>query len=90
MQPEDIFTIANIIFTIATTRLFLQVIRNRDTLKDFELIGSFLTTVAIVVMSIGFISVKMYVSLLFIIPTLAFWAFVTVSSLNQLKSRRRR
>ena len=37
---EDIFTVANIIFTIGTVRLFLQVIKNRSTLKDFDFTGS--------------------------------------------------
>jgi hypothetical protein len=46
IDSEDIFTVANIIFTIGTVRLFLQVIKNRNTLKDFDFTGSVLTMIA--------------------------------------------
>jgi heme A synthase len=88
INSEDIFTIANIIFTIGTARLFLQVIRNRDTLKDFDFTGSVLTMVAILVMIVGFFNIRMYVSLLFIIPTMAFWAFVSMCGFSQYLKRK--
>jgi hypothetical protein len=87
MSSETIFTIANIIFTIGTVRLFLQVIKNRNTLKDFDLTGSVLTMVAILVMIVGFFSLGMYVSLLFILPTMAFWAFVSACGFSQYLKR---
>lgn len=83
VNSEDIFTIANIIFTVGTARLFLQVIRNRDTLKDFDLTGSVLTMVAILVMIMGFFNIGMYISLLFILPTMAFWVFVSACGFRQ-------
>jgi hypothetical protein len=83
INSEDIFTVANIMFTIGTVRLFLQVIKNRSTLKDFDFTGSVLTMIAILVMIVGFFNMKMYISLLFIIPTMAFWAFVSACGFSQ-------
>jgi len=77
ISGEDLFIMANIIFTIGTTLLFLKVIRNRNTLKDFSLQGSVLTMVAILFMVAGFLTLRMYVSALFLIPTMLFWVFVS-------------
>ncbi|MFZ3168202.1 MAG: hypothetical protein WA130_11355 [Candidatus Methanoperedens sp.] len=83
ISSEYIFTIANIIFTIGTARLFLQVMRNWSTLKDFDFVGSVLTLVAILVMIAGFFNGGMYVSLLFILPTMLFWVFVSACGFRQ-------
>ncbi len=88
INSEDIFTLANIIFTIGTVRLFLQVIKNRNTLKDFDFTGSVLTMIAILVMIVEFFSLRMYVSLLFILPIMAFWAFVSTCGFSQYLKRK--
>lgn len=85
MNPEYIFTSANVVFTIGTFLLFLKVVKNRNMLNDFDVVGSGLTAIALVLMVAGFIYISMYISVLFMLPTLAFWVFVTVYSMKKYK-----
>ena len=85
VEMEFIFTTANIIFTIGTLRLFKTVIKNRSSLHDFDLIGSMLTSAALFLMVIGYLENRMIVSFVFLMPTLMFWMFVSMYSLNDFK-----
>ena len=80
MDAELIFTSANVIFTIGTIVLFKKVLKNRNMLKDFDFIGSFMTTVAMALMIRGYFELDMTSSILFSIPTFSFWLFVSIYS----------
>ena len=85
ISAEHIFTAANILFTIGTSLLFIKVIRNRIRLHDFDFTGSILTTVALILMLFGYHELKMFISILFLMPTLLFWAVVSVYSGKNIK-----
>lgn len=78
MNVENIFIFANILFTIGTVRLFIQVFKNRDSLKDFDFFGSVITSNALAAMMIGYYYLEMFNSILFAIPTLSFWVFISI------------
>ena len=81
MNTENIFMVANILFTFGTLLLFSKVFKNRNMLNDFDLYGSVLTTIALFCMLIGYIMLKMYLPFLFAIPTTLFWLYVSVHTL---------
>ena len=81
MSFEFMFTIANILFTIGTVLLFRRVVKNRTMLKDFDLYGSLLTTIALFCMLVAYLDIQIYLPLLFALPTTLFWLFVSVYTL---------
>ena len=83
MNVENVFVFANILFTIGTIRLFIQVFKNRDSLKDFDFFGSIITSNALGAMMIGYYYLEIINSILFAIPTLSFWIFISVYSGKQ-------
>lgn len=82
MNPEYIFMAANIVFAIGTLLLFKKVIKNRNALNDFDFIGSTLTAFAMFLMFAGYYQINMFRSIVFLLPTLVFWVFVSVYSVN--------
>lgn len=78
MENEFIFTTANVVFTIGTLKLFKMVFKNRNSLKDYDLVGSGLTTIALLLMIGGYMSNQMFVSFVFLMPTFLFWLYVSI------------
>lgn len=74
--------VGNILFTVGTLFLFKKVVNNRNMLNDFDLYGSLLTTMALFCMLIGYLSLQMYLPLLFALPTTLFWMFVSIYTLS--------
>jgi hypothetical protein len=74
---EDVFAIANALIAIGTVPLLLKVLRNKDSLKDFDLKGSLLTTTALGMMGLGYQKLGMFSSLLLLMPTLSYWAIIS-------------
>ena len=86
MNLEYIFTLANIVFTIGTLLLSVKVIKNRNMLKDFDVVGSGLTMCALFIMMVGYTVLEMWVAMAFMSPTLIFWIIVTVFSINNMEN----
>ncbi|MDG6243522.1 MAG: hypothetical protein QCH31_03900 [Methanolobus sp.] len=82
MNPETTFFLANIFFTIGTIFLFSKVIKNRQLLKDFDLIGSITTTLALFLILISYINMQIYFTALLAIPTFLFWLFVSIYTIK--------
>lgn len=82
VNAENLFTLANIVFTIGTLLLVRKVITNRNRLSDFDITGAILTTTALVLMLAGYSLLGMGASLLFTLPTFLFWLFVSVYSIK--------
>lgn len=80
VNAEYIFMAANIVFTIGTLLLFIKVIKNRSMLHDFDLMGSIVTTAALMLMLLRYYEFKMFSSIFFLMPTLLFWLFVSFYS----------
>lgn len=82
MLAEFFMTIANIVFLTGTSFLFVKVLRNRNSLKDFDKRGSGLTFLGMCFSTISLYELQMWTSILFSIPTLLFWGFVFAFSMK--------
>lgn len=87
MSTENIFLVANILFTIGTALLIIKVIQNRVSLRDFDSMGSLITTVALAIMIVGYYDLKLFTSIVFCVPTLIFWAVVSIFSAKNIKRK---
>jgi tellurite resistance protein TehA-like permease len=85
MNTELLFILANLFFLAGTILLARKVIKNRDTLKDFDLYGSTINFVGMMVMATGLMELKSYVAAIVSIPTTLFWAIVAVYSFRNRK-----
>ena len=88
MNADIIFTLANMVFAVGTLFLLYKVIKQRNMLNDFDLIGSLLTTTALILMLAGYKMLDMLGSIVFMIPTLAFWITVSIYTVqNKLQGK---
>ena len=78
MNVELFMVLANITFLCGTSFLFLKVIKNRDSIKDFDKVGSGLTFVGMIFSTIALVILNMWTAILFSIPTILFWGFVFI------------
>ena len=81
MNAENIFMLANVLFTIGTLLLLKKVVINRKILNDLDLNGSILTTIALFFMLIGYLILEMHLPFLLAIPTTLFWTYVSICTL---------
>lgn len=85
MSAENVFMLANVLFTIGTLLLLKKIIINRKILNDLDLNGSILTSIALFFMLIGYVMLEMYLPFLFAIPTTLFWTYVSICTLVKNK-----
>ena len=85
MNAENVFTLANVIFTVGTLLLFTKVVKNRNILNDFSLSGSVLTTVGMVFSIIGYSMLEMYTPVIFAIPASSLWGDVCFYTIIKVK-----
>lgn len=83
MSSEILMALAQFMFLIGTSFLIMKVLKNRNSLKDFDTIGSFLTFIGMIFTAIALFELKMYVSILFSIPTVIFWGFAFIFSMKK-------
>ena len=77
MTPDSWITLANSAFMIGTARLAQGVWRNRSTLKDYDLTGSFLTFAGTIFMLTALIGMNSLPIAIVAIPTAVFWGAVS-------------
>ncbi len=85
MNAEFYMTLANVVFLCGTSFLFIKIIKNRDSLADFDKYGSFLTFTGMCFASLSMFELKMFTAILFSIPTLLFWLFAFIFSIKSHK-----
>lgn len=76
-------SVANIIFFIGTTFLFLKVIKNKNSIKDFDNTGAGLTFIGTCFVILSLSELKMWLSIAFSIPTVLFWLFTFIFSIKK-------
>ena len=62
--------------------LSIKVVKNHKILNDLDLSGSILTVAALSCMIAGYNELQMNTSVLFTIPTWAFWVFVSICTVR--------
>ena len=87
-QVQTIFAIGNIILFFASIRLMIRVIKNRNILSDYEMIGSALTFVGMLVLLYGYVLMENWISILFSIPTAILWFFASLYSFKRKNKKR--
>lgn len=85
---ELFFSLANIFYLIGTILLTRRVIKNRNTLKDFDPYGSSTNFIGMTINSLALAGLGMYTTIIISTPTMVFWAIVAIYSFRQLKRRK--
>lgn len=82
------FLIGNMVMTVGTFLLIRTVLKNKQALFGYDLIGSILTFVALLFLFNGFLSSSQYASAVFVLVTVAFWGFVVFFKLRSSVNRK--
>ena len=85
MNIELLFNIANISYLVGTLLLIRRVIKNRNTIKDFDPYGSLINFVGMLINAFALIGLGYYVTTIISVPTMLFWAMASIYS---FKNRR--
>ena len=87
MNTDVLFSIANLFYLIGTSLLIKIVIKNRNSLNDFDYIGSIMNVIGMLITAYAFSQIKSYYAILMSLPTMAFWAIAAIYS---FKNRRQK
>jgi len=85
MNAEIYMIVANVVFLCGTSFLFLKIIKNRNSIKDFDILGSFLTFSGMIFATAALIELKMWTAIVISIPTMSFWLFAFIFSFKSRK-----
>lgn len=86
---ERLFDLANIILLVGTILLIKDVVKNRNVLRGYSLLGSSLTFTGVLLFETGFFLLGFYVSMLLGLVTLLYWFLVVLYLLlNRFKARK--
>ena len=80
MNIELLFNLANLCYLTGTLLLIRRVIKNRNTLKDFDPYGSMTNFIGLAINAVALAGLGMYVTVIISSPTMAFWAIVAIYS----------
>ena len=80
MNIELLFNLANLCYLTGTLLLIRRVIKNRNTLKDFDPYGSMTNFIGLAIIAVALAGLGMYVTVIISSPTMAFWAIVAIYS----------
>lgn len=83
MDTNLLFILANLSYLVGTIFLTKRVIKNRNTLNDFDFYGSSINFVGMMIMAYVFFELKSYVAMIVSIPTMTFWAIVAIYSFKR-------
>ncbi len=75
---EELFIAGNATVLIGTILLMYKAIKNYRILHSYSGVGSFLTFVGCLLLTLGFGFTNQFLSVGFSIPTVIFWGIVTV------------
>lgn len=78
IAPEILFSIANIILTIAALPNIKNLIINRRNLRGFSRVGGFLTFLPILIIDVAYFIQGFYIPIILGVPTLMFWFGVMI------------
>lgn len=82
---ETLFNLANLSYLAGTLLLTRRVLKNRDTLKDYDFHGSVLNSIGMTMSAFILIELALYGTLILLMPTLLFWIIVSVYSFRNRK-----
>ncbi len=77
-NAELLLDVANICYLSGTIFLVSRVIKNRNSLKDFNIFGSLLNFIGMVVATFALVGLGYYMTAIIAAPTMLFWMVVTI------------
>lgn len=77
---ELFFNLANFCYLIGTLLLIRRVIKNRNSLKDFDSKGSTVNFIGMTINVLALAGLGMYTTIIISTPTMAFWAIAAIYS----------
>lgn len=80
MNIELLFNLANLCYLTGTILLTRRVIKNRNTLKDFDPHGSSTNFIGISINALALIGLGYYTTAIISFPTMMFWAVAAIYS----------
>ena len=84
ITPEILLSSSGFIFTIGTTFLLIKVLKERKSLNNYDLTGSFLTSLALFINIIAYYELNYTSTIILTLPTFAFWfIIVTIKMYNK-------
>lgn len=86
MNTELLFSIANLLFLVGTIFLIKRVIKNRESLKDFDPLGSLINFIGMTINIMALIGLGYHITVIISMPTMIFWMLVSIySSKNRIQ-----
>lgn len=85
---ELLFSIANILFLTGTVFLIRTVIKNRNTLSDFNPSGSLLNFSGMLINTFALVGLGYYTTVIISAPTMLFWAIASIYSLKNRTAKK--
>lgn len=74
---EMLLTTGAFLFMICCFPQLFSVWKNRYQLRGYSLAGSFITFIALICFTLGYIPIKYWMSMVFNIPGIILWAMIT-------------
>lgn len=78
ITPEILLSSSGLVFTVGTIFLLVKVLKERKSLKNYDLTGSFLTSFALLMNVIAYHELNYTSTVLLTLPTFSFWFIVTL------------
>jgi len=83
INMETAMAIGNFVLFLGTCLLIKQVIKNRNSLEGYDLIGSFLTFFGLACVLVGLIVSSQWVSIVFTSWTVSYWCLVVIFKITR-------
>ncbi len=80
MSTDLLFALANMLYLFGTIFLIKRLIKNRNSINDFDFYGSSINFIGMAVTAFAFIGIKSYIAVVISIPTMLFWMMAAVFS----------
>jgi len=80
MSTDLLLSLANFLYLLGTIFMIKRLLKNRNSLNDFDFHGSTINFIGMVVTAYAFIEIKSYIAVVISIPTMLFWAMAAVFS----------
>lgn len=80
MSIDLLFALANFMYLFGTIFLIKRLIKNRNSINDFDFYGSLINVMGMGITAYAFIEIKSYIAAIISIPTMLFWAMAALYS----------
>lgn len=87
MNPDLLLSLANSFYLFGTILLIRKLIKNRNSLKDFDCAGSIVNFIGMIISATAFIEIGSYIAAMISVPTMLFWAMAAIYSFRNINDK---